>query len=250
VTFEDRFGGRAALYRAHRPDYPPALFDFIAGAAPGRDLAWDCGTGSGQAAVPLAERFARVVATDASAKQIAAAAPHPRVAYRVAPAEASGLAAASADAVTVAQALHWFDADAFFAEAARVLRPGGVLAVWAYGDPVLEEPALDALVRRFNDETVGAYWPAERALVRDGYRAIRLPFAELPAPTLSIERRWTLAELAGYLRTWSAVAGFAAARGSDPVAALEPALAAWWPTDERRTVRWPLYLRAARAPTS
>ena len=248
MTFADHFAARAALYRAHRPSYPPALFAYLAGVAAGHDLAWDCGTGSGQAAVGLAEHFGRVVATDASSAQLAHAEPHERVEYRVAPAESSGLPAASVDLVTVAQALHWFDRGAFYAEARRVMRPGGALAVWTYDELELDDPALDAAVRRYSHETVGAYWPAGRELVRDRYRTIDFPFAELPAPTFTMERRWTLAELAGYLASWSATARFAAAEGRDPIPAVEAELAArWGPPHDRRLVRWELAVRVGRA---
>ena len=120
--FPDHFSGVAGAYAEFRPRYPDALFDWLAEAAPSRELAWDCATGNGQAAVALARVFTRVVATDASAEQVQAATPHPRVEYRVGPAEESGLTSDSADAVTVAQALHWFDRPSFYAEASRVLR--------------------------------------------------------------------------------------------------------------------------------
>ncbi len=132
MSFKDHFSGHAAVYASFRPGYPPALIDFVTSLAPGRSLAWDCATGNGQAAVCLAEHFERVIATDASAAQLAQATPHPNVEYRQAPAEQSGLADGSVDLLTVATALHWFDFDRFYAEAERVLAPGGALAAWAY----------------------------------------------------------------------------------------------------------------------
>jgi SAM-dependent methyltransferase len=247
--FADHFSARAAAYSRYRPDYPPALFGFVAGLAPGRALAWDCATGSGQAAVALAAHFERVVATDASAAQLAHAAPHERGRYHAARAEASGLACASVDVVTVAQAMHWFDLDAFYAEARRVLRPGGALAAWTYGDASLDDDALTAILRRFSEETVGPYWPAERLVVLDGYRSIAFPFAEVAVPAFTLERRWLLPELAGYLRTWSAAARFAAAHDRDPVEIVEAELAARWGDPAApRVVRWPLAMRAGRVP--
>ena len=210
------------------------------------DAAWDAGTGNGQAAVSLAEHFAHVVATDASAAQIAAAAAHPRVAYCVARAEASGLASASAELVTVAQALHWFDIPAFFGEAQRVVRPGGVVAIWTYGLMTID-PAIDDRIESFELHTVGPYWPAARALVDSGYATIQFPFAEIDLPRFMIEQEMSLDRLAGYVGTWSSVAGYVKARGEDPVAPFVADIAAWWGDPARaRIVRFPMTVRAGR----
>jgi SAM-dependent methyltransferase len=247
--FADHFSGIAARYADFRPTYPPALFAWLAALAPGHGLAWDCAAGSGQASLGLAAHFDRVVATDASAQQIAAARPHARIDYRVAPAESSGLAAASADLITVAQALHWFDLDRFYAEARRVLQPDGVIAVWTYGVLLLDDPRLDARVQAFYRDTVGPYWPPERHHVETGYRALPFPFPEITPPPLEMETRWTLPQLLGYLGSWSATARYAAARGSDPVAALAAELAPLWgEAEQARAMAWPLSLRVGRKP--
>jgi len=177
-AFKDHFSSASDRYAAFRPDYPAALYAWLAGLSTARDTAWDCATGSGQAALGLAPHFRRVVASDASAEQIRHAGPHPGIEYRVAPAEASGLADRSVDLVTVAQAAHWFDLPRFYAEVARVLKPGGVLALWGYGRMVLPGD-MDAPFRRFYGETVGPYWPPERALIDDAYRSLDFPFAEI-----------------------------------------------------------------------
>jgi len=247
TAFKDHFSGQAAAYSMFRPTYPARLFEWLAEISPRRERAWDAGTGSGQAAVGLAEHFARVVGTDASAAQVGHAVPHPRVEYRVAPAEESGLPAAWADLVTVAQALHWFDLPRFLLEARRVLAPQGLLAVWCYGDPQLDHPAVDRIVHRYNRDTVEDYWPPERDLVLAEYRTIPFPFQEVPTPALSLEAAWTLPQLAGYLRSWSATARYAKLLGRDPVAALEEELRrAWGPPDSARVVSWPLTIRAGR----
>jgi len=187
-----------------------------------------------------------VIATDASAEQIAHAIPHRGVAYRVARAEESGLASGSIDLVTVAQALHWFDLPAFFAEAKRVVVPGGLLAVWAYQGFRIS-PEVDRIVRRYYSETVGPYWPAERTMVEEGYGSIAFPFTELKTPLFEIEQPITLAGLAGYLRTWSATRRYLADRGVDPVADLLPALAeVWGGPGAPREMRSPLRLRVGR----
>jgi ubiquinone/menaquinone biosynthesis C-methylase UbiE len=208
------------------------------------DLAWDCGAGSGQATLDLAARFARVVATDVSSAQIGAAAPHPRVEYRVAPAEASGLDDHSVDLVAVAQALHWFDLPRFFAEADRVLAPAGVLAAWSYGP--CRVVGDGGAVTRFA-ELVRPCWPPERALVESGYRTIDFPFHEVPAPELEMSAEWTSEELLGYLGTWSAVTAYATSHGQDPIPALRAELTSGADPARRFRVVWPLALRAGRA---
>ena len=248
MTFTDHFSLVAAAYAAHRPNYPSRFFGYLAGQAPRRRVAWDCGTGSGQAAIGLADFFSRVIATDASAAQIEHTQPRLGVEYRVARAEDSNLEAGSVDLVSVAQALHWFDRDAFFAEARRVLVPGGVVAVWCYGNPWLADRALDGTLQRFTSETIGPWWPPERQLVLDGYRSIDFPFAELAPPPFTLVQAWTMHDLSGYLRTWSGTRRYVASVGHDPVDALEAELASeWGDVRERRLVRWPLSLRIGRA---
>ena len=247
MSFSDHFSVVSPAYAEFRPGYPDSLFDWLAGL-PGRsNLAWDCATGSGQAAVGLASRFDRVIATDASAEQIGAATPHPRVEYRVAPAEASGLESESVDLVTVAQALHWLDRPAFFAEARRVLGSDGVIAAWTYGNPRLDDPQADFVLQRFSSETVGQYWPPERALVDSEYRRIDFPFAEIGPPAFEMEAQWTLPALLGYIGTWSATTRFRAARAHDPLTELSRELERFWGVPETpRRIRWPLAMRVGR----
>lgn len=244
--FKDHFSAAAGRYAAYRPDYPAALYRWLAGQCAAHDTAWDCATGSGQAARGLTAHFRRVVATDASAEQIRHAVPHHGIDYRVAPAEASGLPGAGVDLVTVAQAAHWFDLPRFYAEVARVLKPGGVIALWGYGRMELPD-AMDAPFLRFYADTVGPYWPPERALIDDAYRSLGFPFAEIAAPAFFIEVEWTLARLLDYVGTWSAVRRYRAAHGDDPLTALRAQLAtAWGDPAAPRRLQWPLFLRAGR----
>jgi len=247
MTFKDHFSATAASYARYRPQYPPALFDFVVGLCDQRRVVWDCATGNGQAALAFAQHFDHVIATDASATQIANAVPHPNITYRVATADESEIADASVDLITVAQALHWFDLHRFFLEVRRVAMPGAAIAVWSYDDPILDDPSLDAVLQQFNGQTLGTYWPAERHQVGAGYTRLPFPFDEVPAPSLMLEHQWTLDAFLGYLRTWSAVAAYRAKHGVDPVVAFAKDLGEQW-TDPQttHTVRWPLTIRAGR----
>ncbi len=243
--WKDHFSHASDDYRRWRPGYPPELFEWLASLAPSTSLAWDCATGNGQAAVALAACFGRVVATDASSAQIAEAEPHERVEYLVAPAEQSPLVDASADVVTVAQALHWFDVDRFHAEARRVLRPRGVLAEWGYGLARID-PAIDAAMLEFSSVTVGPYWPPERALVEAAYADLAFPFETVEAPAFAMTAAWDVDRFVAYVGTWSSVAGYRRALGRDPLPGLRAKLAPLW-GDGEREIRWPLVLRAGRA---
>jgi SAM-dependent methyltransferase len=242
--FKDHFSSHAAEYARSRPTYPPELFAFVASLSRGHALAWDVGTGNGQAAVGLAAHFDRVIATDPSEEQLQSAFPHPSVEYRRATAEDSGLDARTLDAVTVAQAAHWFDLDRFYSEVRRVLKPGGAVAIWCY-TLTRVSPEIDDVIDRYYFDTVGPYWPRERRLVDDGYATLPFPFDEVAAPELEISLQWTLADMVAYLRTWSPTRLYIKANGRDPVAMVEPELASVWGASETPlTVRWPIKMRA------
>lgn len=246
-SFTDHFSGVAPQYAEHRPTYPAALFDWLAAQCPARDAVWDCGTGSGQAALDLARHFGQVMATDASAAQVMQAPRHARIDYRVAKAEASGLPDASVDLVVVAQALHWFDLAAFYREARRVLRPGGLVAAWCYGVISLEGEEIDALVQLYYHATVGPFWPDERRHVESGYRDLPFPFEHVEVPHFEMEQQWDLEQLLGYLRSWSATARFREANGIDPVSRLAQPLTPLWGGEERtRRICWPLSMLVGR----
>jgi SAM-dependent methyltransferase len=243
MPFKDRFSAHADEYARFRPHYPRSLFEYLAGIVPERTCAWDCATGNGQAAVPLAEFFERVIATDASEEQIANAEPHKRITYHVDVAEQSELPPASVDLITVAQALHWFERYAFYAEAKRVLKPNGVLAVWCY-NLFRISPDIDRLIATFYRETVGPYWDFERELVETEYSTIDFPFDELAPPAFHMEAEWSLDQVLGYLRTWSATKNFIAARDFDPVTELAETLQPFWGNPEAtKMIAWPIGMR-------
>ena len=246
TSFKDHFSSHSSGYAAYRPTYPPELVTFLAGIAARTERVIDCGCGTGQLSVPLASRFAQVVGVDASAAQIAAAQPHERVVYRVAPADRTGEPDSAADLLTAAQAAHWFVLDRFYAEVRRVLRPGGVVALITYGILDVDED-IRPLVDEFFFRVIGPYWPPERDHVNTGYRELAFPFEELEPPALSIDVSWTFAEFIGYIDTWSAVRAAEKAVGRAPVINFAEALArVWGPQDRPRAIRWPLSMRVGR----
>jgi len=243
VTFKDHFSKQAADYAKFRPRYPQQLFDYLGSIAPSRQLAWDCATGNGQAALGLASVFDRVIATDASERQIANGRPHGRVEYRVAPAETSGLESNSVDLIMVAQALHWFDLARFYEEVQRVLKNGGIFAASAY--LLLHiTPRIDRIINQdYYQRIIGPFWPPERKLV-EHFKELPFPFSKVESPKFELAVQWNLEHLTGYLRSWSATQRFIAANHHDPLAEVADDLrGAWGDPAHLRQVFWPLTLR-------
>lgn len=245
--FHDHFSSLAKRYADFRPHYPRELFQYIASVAPRREIVWDCACGNGQASLGLAEFFERVIATDASADQIAAAKPNPKIQFRTAPAGNSGLDSESVDVITVAQALHWLDREKFFPEAKRVLKTDGVIAVWTYGICNIEGPEIDELFADFYWNVIGPYWPPGREHVEAGYRDLPFPFAEIQPPGFTMQTRWTLSELIGYLSTWSGVKRYTEAKSQNPLPQFEAQLlTVWRDPSHPRQITWPLSLRLGK----
>jgi SAM-dependent methyltransferase len=241
-VFQDHFSGHAGDYARYRPKYPPELYQFISGICREHELAWDCATGNGQAAIGLANYFDQVIASDASSQQVQSAEDHESVSFVVAPAEQSGLPDNSVDVVTVAQALHWFDIGAFFREAARVLKPDGVLCIWAY-EHCRADASIDPII---NDifEAVEEYWPPEREIVESRYRDVQFPWPLLDAPEFAMTASWSVDDILGYFGTWSATRRFQATTGANPIDPFSADLRCAW-GENRRLVSWPLTVRAS-----
>jgi len=244
TEFKDHFSGHASSYAEHRPKSPRGLFDFLASVVKHPKAVWDVGTGNGQAAIELTSYFDSVIATDASREQIRQATSHPKVTYRVAPAEDSGVSDGSIDLITAAQAVHWFDFERFYSEVRRVAKPNAVIAVWTY-ELASITPEIDELVRHYYDGEIGKYWPPERKWVDEHYQTIPFPFREIEASTFRMKEERTLSSWVGYLFTWSATQRAIKEQSrtffGDFVTRLQKA---WGDPASPRTVVWPLYLRA------
>ena len=243
MKFEDYFSQQAQDYARYRPSYPKALFSYLASISPNRRLAWDCGTGNGQAALGLAEYFEQVVATDASSDQLAQAFQHPKVVYRTEPAEKVSLETGSVSQVTVAIAVHWFDLEQFYREVRRVLQAGGILAVWTYHLPVID-PAIDAQLMKYYSDVLAGYWPLRFHYVDERYQTLPFPFEELQCPHFDMTADWDLSQLLGFLSSWTAAHKYEEEHGHHPIKRIWQELAeAWGEPQQRRFIRWPLYLR-------
>jgi ubiquinone/menaquinone biosynthesis C-methylase UbiE len=241
-TFQDLFSQHAAAYAAYRPDYPSALFSYLAKLAPSHELAWDCGTGNGQAAVALADYFTQVIATDPSEQQIKAATSKKNISYRVMPAEQTNLEDQSIDLITVAQALHWFKFAEFYQEVNRVLKPNGILAAWCYSLGRVN-PAVDKIIDKFYDEITKPYWVFERHYIDENYKTIPFPLHKLTPPQFHIKKNWDLAQFTAYLNTWSAVKIGIKQTGHNPLELINSELqTAWGDPQQTKLIHWPIHL--------
>jgi SAM-dependent methyltransferase len=246
LEFRDHFSGQSEEYSRHRPTYPESLFDYLAALAPSLEKAWDCGTGNGQAALALAGRFQRVIATDASANQIQNAFPNERIEYRVEPSERTSIDPHSIDLITAGTAVHWFDFEAFYQEVRRVGKPRAVLAVWTYHLPRVR-PEVDSLLEKYYRETLDGYWPDRIRYLEQLYRTLPFPFKEIKPPVFQMEAEWNVNDMIGFLASWSGTRGFIEKEGHDPLVGIAASLERYWGGKDRiRRVLWPLHFRIGR----
>lgn len=246
MMFKDHFSNQSHLYAEHRPTYPSELFEYLSQIAQNNDLAWDCATGNGQAAIELAKYFKKVVATDASKNQIDNAGKGDNIKYLVCRAEKTSLEKSSVDLITVAQALHWFNLDKFFKEADRVLKQGGILAAWTYNLFKVDKD-IDKVINYFYNEIVGKYWPTERKHVENEYTQISIPFKLIKPPEFKIDIEWTRKELLNYLYTWSSVQHYIKKNSRNPLELISQSLeSVWEDEDEQKKITWNITIKISK----
>lgn len=250
---KDLFSQQASTYARYRPSYPAELIAYILSFVNGREAAWDCATGNGQAAVLLSPYFTTVKATDSSEKQLQQAVQADNIHYTVSAAEQTAFADDSFDLIAVAQAYHWFRFDAFEKEVRRVAKPGAVIAVWGYNIPQCADDAINALIGDFYTQKVGSYWDEERKYVDDYYQTVPFPYEEMPAKTFFILVNWTQDDVCGYLNSWSSVQHFIQANGYNPVDEMARRLLLLWPVQAGMpaekvvlSFRFPVFMRLGR----
>jgi ubiquinone/menaquinone biosynthesis C-methylase UbiE len=246
-TFKDNFSKQAEVYVKFRPTYPQELFEFLSSLNSEHKLAWDCGTGNGQSAVNLADYYENVYATDPSEEQIKNAITHERIVYKIENAESpSSIENNSVDLITVAQAVHWFDFDKFYTQVKRVLKTDGIIAVWAYGIPTINEE-LDNIIRDFHDNIIGEFWLSENKLIDKEYSTIPFPFNDIKTPEFLIKKQVTLTETLGYLRSWSATQKYIDKYKENPIDILSKKLQDYWQDIEKqKEMTWKLILKVGK----
>lgn len=238
------FGDIANDYRAFRPLYPDALFVWLAGVAKQNGLAWDCGAGSGQAALGLSRHFAKVLATDPDSRQLALAPKAPNIDYRLARAEDDLGLRAEVDLIACACSIHWFDLPSFYANALRALRPDGVIAAWTYDWPRTHVEPLDSILTRLKEDILGPFWGENASLYFNRYETLPFPFKEIDCPPFQTPIARSKHDLVRFLKTWSAVEKYRLRYDRDPLALVDQELeAAWRAQPPPLPLSVPLYMR-------
>lgn len=243
--FIDNFSTQSKNYSFSRPTYPQSLFKFLSTVTPQNNLAWDCATGNGQAAIGLAKYFKKVIASDASRNQIRYAFQRENIQYKVFQAENSEIDSDSVDIVTVAQALHWFDFDKFYSRVKRVGKKGGIIAAWSY-DMHKINPQIDKITSRLDVEgdILGSYWDKEAKYVKEKYKTITFPFREISVPAFKTRLHWNLAQLWDYMKTWSSVKKYYSENKRDPLELVKPEVSALWGDEfDKKQVTWDINMR-------
>ncbi len=246
-TFKDNFSKQAEVYVKFRPTYPQEMFEFLSKLTSEHKLAWDCGTGNGQSALKLTDYYEKVYATDPSKEQIKNAIPQDRIVYKVESAESpSSIKDNSVDLITVAQAVHWFDLDKFYTQVKRVLKPNGIIAVWAYGIPTIKKE-LDIIIKDFHDNIVGEFWLPENKLIDKEYSTIPFPFEEIKTPEFFIKKQVNLSETLGHIRSWSATQKYIDRYSENPMEKLSQKLQEHWKEIEtEKEMTWKLILKVGK----
>jgi ubiquinone/menaquinone biosynthesis C-methylase UbiE len=242
---KDLFSAQAETYASFRPTYPKELYDFLYSLGNKHERVWDCGTGNGQVAYELADRFKEVCATDISEGQLANTRKKDNIIYSISRAEKTSFPSHYFDLITVGTALHWFDLEHFYEEVRRVAKPRAYLAAWAYMLCTCE-PAIDDITRYLYADILKGYWDPERKLVEQEYRTIPFPFEEVTPPKLNIVTHWTREQFVGYLNSWSSTHHYIRKNGNNPAMLIVDDLEKQWPDGAMKTFSFPLFMRVGK----
>ncbi|PCJ93430.1 MAG: SAM-dependent methyltransferase [Flavobacteriaceae bacterium] len=242
----DNFSTQAKTYKKYRPVYPKTFYDALLNLTDNKDACWDCGTGNGQVASVLSKYFKTVSATDISDTQLQQAVPIENVRYSQQRAEETNFKSNTFDLITVAQAAHWFDFDAFYNEVNRVAKKNAILAIWGY-ELLYITPEIDAIINTFYTEIVGPYWSFERKHIDTHYDSIGFPFTEIKlAKDYEIKTELSLSDLEGYFNSWSSVQNYIRQKKENPVNQLINEIRPLWEQNETKIVSYPLFTKIGK----
>jgi len=247
-NFKDNFSNQSKEYSISRPTYPDELFKFLAELTPNHELVWDCATGNGQAAIELSKYFDKIIASDASEKQIQNKFERQNILYSVFPAEKANISNNSVDLITVAQGLHWFNFEQFYSEVRRVAKKEAIIAAWSYAMHKIT-PEIDKISDRldFGGDILGDYWAKEIRYVQEDYKTIPFPFEEITTPKFTIGTKWNLDQLLNYLDTWSAIRKYRSEKDADPLILIKNEIEPYWKDYlEKKPVTWTINLKVGR----
>lgn len=240
------YSSYALKYVQSRPGYPEELFVYLTSLVNHRDVAWDCATGNGQAALSLTKFFKKVIATDISSDQIKQAIRHNQIEYKVCRAEESGLDNNSVDLITVASAIHWFDLDKYYDEVQRVLKDSGIIAAWTYHVGYVDPP-FDNLFLHFYTDILSPYFGTRAKLVDEKYSKINLPGKHIDVADFFVRAKWKLFNMLNFIESWSGTQQYIKENEKNPVDLISDELKKIWGDPEKiHKVRWPLFIKISR----
>ena len=243
---KDLFSTQAKSYAQYRPTYSQEIIDYLVSFVKNKDTALDVATGNGQVAIKLTNYFKTVYGTEISQKQIDNAEKAHNIIYKISKAEETDFDDHQFDLIVVAQAIHWFDFDAFYKEVYRTLKPDGIFAVMGYGQ-FSTNPESDKLIIDLHRNILGPYWDPERKLVDENYKTIPFPFNEVEIEDGKFIETftWDFEHLLGYIDSWSATQHYIKKHGKNPADLIRDELKETWEKSDKQ-VTFPLLLRVGR----
>jgi ubiquinone/menaquinone biosynthesis C-methylase UbiE len=243
---KDLFSKQSDLYARYRPTYPKDLYEYILSFVKEKNIAWDCATGNGQAAVVLADHFKKVIATDISAAQIDKAIKKDNIEYSVCSAESTLFEENTFDLVTVAQAYHWIKWAEFRKEATRVCKPKAIIAIWTYNRNKIGDKKIDDAIFSFYENVTKPFWDYERKYVEELYETVEFDYELLPVKDFETTLNWQREDMIGYISSWSAIQKYIKVNGHSPIPVIEEEINKLWPKGEVKKVSFPIYLKLGR----
>jgi ubiquinone/menaquinone biosynthesis C-methylase UbiE len=243
---KDLFSKQSDLYARYRPTYPRELYEYILSFVKEKNIAWDCATGNGQAAIVLADHFKKVIATDISATQIDRAIKKDNIEYSVCSAESTPFEENTFDLVTVAQAYHWINWKEFKNEVSRVCKPGAIIAIWVYFRNMPGDKKVDDAIFSFYENVTRPYWDEARKYVEEKYATVEFDYDLLPVKEFETTLNWQREDMIGYISSWSAIQKYIKVNGHSPIPIIEEEINKLWPEGEVKKVSFPIYLKLGR----